>query len=144
VHTDETLETLEDALARFHQVKDIFIDLGIWESFNIPKLHFVQHYVMLIRLYGTTDNFDTAYTKQLHIDFAKDAYDATNHKDEFTQMANWLECKEKIFRHDQYLKWVQNGSPISTLRIEWEPPGLELGRFLHMSKHPTVHAVPID
>jgi len=144
MHTNETLETLEDALACFHQVKDIFVDLGIRESFNIPKLHFVQHYVMLIRLYSTTDNFDTMYTKQLHIDFAKDAYNATNHKDEFTQMANWLERKEKIFRHDQYLKWAQNGSPISTPHIEWEPPGLELGRFLHMSKHPTVCAVPID
>ena len=29
VHTDETLEMWEDALARFHQAKDIFIDLGI-------------------------------------------------------------------------------------------------------------------
>ena len=144
VHTDETLETLEDALARFHQAKDIFVDLGIQESFNIPKLHFVQHYVMLIQLYSTTDNFDTAYTERLHIDFAKDAYDATNHKDEFTQMENWLEHKEKIFCHNQYLKWAQNGSPISTPRIEWEPPGLELGCFLHMSKHPTVCAVPID
>ena len=144
VHTDETLETLEDALARFHQAKDIFIDLGIRELFNIPKLHFVQHYVMFIRLYSTTDNFDTAYTEQLHIDFAKDAYDATNHKDEFTQMANWLERKEKIFRHEQYLKWVHNGSPISTPHIEWQPPGLELDRFLHMAKHPTVRAVPID
>jgi len=135
---------LEDALTHFHQVKDIFIDLGIRESFNIPKLHFVQHYVMLIQLYSTTDNFDTAYTERLHIDFAKDAYNTTNHKDEFTQMANWLERKEKIFHHDQYLKWVQNGSPISTLRIKWEPPGLELGRFLYMSKHPTVCAVLIN
>jgi hypothetical protein len=63
VHTDETLEMLEDALACFYQAKDIFINLGIQESFNIPKLHFVQHYVMLIRLYGTTDNFNTAYTE---------------------------------------------------------------------------------
>ena len=53
---------------------------------------------MLIWLYGTTDNFDTAYTKRLHIDFTKDAYNATNCKDEFTQMANWLEHKEKIER----------------------------------------------
>jgi len=59
-------------------------------------------------------------------------------------MANWLEPKEKIFRHDQYLKWVQNGSPIPTLHVEWEPSGLELGRFLHMSKYPTVHAIPIN
>jgi len=107
MHTNKTLEileTLEDALACFYQVKDIFINLGIWESFNIPKLHFVQHYVMLIQLYSTTDNFDTAYTEQLYIDFAKNAYNATNYKDKFTQMANWLERKEKIFHHDQYLK----------------------------------------
>ena len=112
MHTDETLELLDDALARFHSAKEIFVDLGIRESFNIPKLHFVQHYVMFIRLYGTTDNFDTAYTERLHIDFAKHAYAATNHKDEFTQMAKWLERKEKIFRHEQYLKWQEDGSPI--------------------------------
>ena len=69
---------------------------------------------MLIRLYGTTDNFNTAYTERLHIGFTKDAYNATNRKDEFTQMANWLECKEKIFCHEQYLSWVHNGLPIST------------------------------
>ena len=54
VHTDKTLESLEDALAHFHQAKNIFIDLSIWNSFNIPKIHFVQHYMMLIQLYGTT------------------------------------------------------------------------------------------
>ena len=48
VHTDETLETLEDALACFHGAKDIFIDLGIQDSYNIPKLHFVQHCMMFI------------------------------------------------------------------------------------------------
>jgi len=63
VHTDETLETLEDALAHFHEAKDIFIDLGIRDSYNIPKLHFMQHYMMFIWLYGTTDNFNTAYTE---------------------------------------------------------------------------------
>lgn len=143
VHTDETLELLDDALARFHSAKEIFVDLGIRESFNIPKLHFVQHYVMFIRLYGTTDNFDTAYTERLHIDFAKHAYAATNHKDEFTQMAKWLERKEKIFRHEQYLKWQEDGSPIPR-RMEWRPPGLELDRRLHMTKHPTVRAVAIE
>ena len=146
VHTDETLELMEDGVRRFHENKDIFIDLGIREAFNIPKLHFTWHYVMFIKLYGTTDNFDTAYTERLHIDFAKDAYAATNHKDEFTQMTNWLERKEKIFRHDQYIKWRKNGSPNpkSKHSVTWQPPGLELDRHLCMAKHPSAHAVPID
>ncbi|KAF8814197.1 hypothetical protein BYT27DRAFT_7082726 [Phlegmacium glaucopus] len=105
VHTDETLVLLEDALERFHNNKGIFVDLGIRDGFNIPKLHFARHYVDHIKLYGTLDNFNTEYTERLHIDLAKDAYAATNHKDEFTQMTVWLERKEKIFRHSQYVDW---------------------------------------
>jgi hypothetical protein len=144
VHTDDTLELLDDTLACFHDAKDIFVDLGIRKGFNIPKLHFMQHYTMFIRLYGTTDNFDTAYTERLHIDFAKDAYAGTNHKDEFTQMAKWLERKEKLFRHEQFIKWQENGSPDSHPQPEWQPPGLELDRRLHMTKHPSVRAVPVE
>jgi len=91
VHTDATLELLEDALQRFHDNKDIFVDLGLRESFNLPKLHFASHYVEYIKLYGTLDNFNTEYTERLHIDLAKDAYAATNNKDEFMQMTIWLE-----------------------------------------------------
>jgi hypothetical protein len=62
IHTDESLELLEDALARFHDNKEIFVDLGIRDAFNIPKLHFARHYVEYIKLYGTLDNFNTEYT----------------------------------------------------------------------------------
>jgi hypothetical protein len=91
-----------------------------------------------------TNNFDTAYTERLHIDLAKHAYAATNHKDEFTQMAKWLERKEKIFCHEQYLKWQEDGSPILRLQMEWCPPGLKLDHWLHMTKHPSAQAVPVE
>ncbi|KAF8995952.1 hypothetical protein BDQ17DRAFT_1330295 [Cyathus striatus] len=38
---------------------------------------------------------DTQYTECLHIDLAKDTFNATNGKDEFSQMTLWLECKEQ-------------------------------------------------
>jgi hypothetical protein len=47
------------------------------------------------RLFGTTDNYNTEYTEQLHIDLAKEAYRSTNFKDELPQMTLWLERKEK-------------------------------------------------
>ena len=97
VHTDDSLELLEDALQCFYDNKDVFVNLGIQESFNLPKLHFASYYIEYIKLYGTLDNFNTEYMEQLHIDLAKDAYAATNHKDEYAQMTLWLECKEKIF-----------------------------------------------
>jgi hypothetical protein len=77
-HNDDTLQDLEDALTTFHTNKSIFVNLGIREDFNLPKLHSLQHYTSLIKLFGTTDNYNTEYSKQLHIDLAKDAYTATN------------------------------------------------------------------
>jgi hypothetical protein len=143
VHTDETLELLEDALARFHSNKNIFVDLGIRDAFNLPKLHFARHYVTYIKLYGTLDNFNTEYTERLHIDLAKDAYAATNHKDEFTQMTIWLQRKEQILRHRQYVEWRLEGSPPPP-EVDWTPPGLELNRTLKLTKHPTARVVPLD
>ncbi|KAG2130637.1 uncharacterized protein EDB93DRAFT_1108366 [Suillus bovinus] len=53
----------------------------------------------MIQLYGTMDNYNSEYTEHLHIDLVKDAYRTTNHKDEFMQMTQWLEHKEKLQNH---------------------------------------------
>ncbi|KAI0690834.1 hypothetical protein BC835DRAFT_1280189 [Cytidiella melzeri] len=146
IHTDDTLALLDEALARFHADKQVFIDLGIREGFNLPKLHFVLHYSQSIRLFGTTDNFNTEYTERLHIDFTKDAYRATNRKDEFTQMTKWLERREKMHRHAQFVEWrlVQCGAPPEPRSLKWSPPGLDLGRRLHLAKHPSVMGVTVE
>ena len=143
VHTSDTLELLEDALSRFHTNKDIFVDLGIREHFNLPKIHFMRHYVASIKAFGTLDNFNTEYTERLHIDLAKDAYRATNRKDEFLQMTIWLERKEKILRHEKYILWRLSGS-LQPQPVDWVPPGIELGRKVYLSKHPSVRSVPLD
>ncbi|KAG0706653.1 hypothetical protein DFH29DRAFT_980304 [Suillus ampliporus] len=103
-HSSETLSLLDEALTLFHDNKQIFVDPGIRNHFNLPKLHATQHYASMIRLYGTTDNYNTEYTECLHIDLAKDAYCATNHKDEFVQMTQWLERKEKIVCHNKFIQ----------------------------------------
>ncbi|KAH9847581.1 hypothetical protein C2E23DRAFT_863227 [Lenzites betulinus] len=110
-HTTDTLKLLERALQRFHDNKSIFVDLGIRAHFKIPKLHSLDHYVQCIELFGTTDNYDTQYTERLHIDFAKEAYRATNRKDEFPQMTLWLERREKILRHASYIQWRLRNRP---------------------------------
>jgi hypothetical protein len=47
-------------------------------------------------LFETIDNYNTEQTEHLHIDFMKDAYHATNCKNEYMQMTAWLECHEKV------------------------------------------------
>ena len=82
-YTSETICQLEGSLAAFHANKAIFVDLRVWEHFNISKLHSLMHYISSIQLFGTTDNYNTEQSKHLHIDLMKDAYCATNHKDEY-------------------------------------------------------------
>ncbi|KAH6901475.1 hypothetical protein BKA70DRAFT_1388344 [Coprinopsis sp. MPI-PUGE-AT-0042] len=142
VHTDETLEALDEALKAFHENKAAFIDLGIRDGFRIPKLHFASHWAEKIRLFGTADNLDTEYTERLHIDLAKDAYAATNRKDEFAQMTTWLERKEKIYKHEQYIQWRIDGEELPPVP-RWQPPGLELDRERHLSKFPSTRRVSI-
>jgi len=142
VHTSETLNILDDALTRFHQNKQVFVDLGIRMNWKIPKLHFLDHYAYLIRRFGTTDNFNTEYTERLHIDLAKDAYQATNARDEFPQMTRWLERREKILRHERYIAWCLAGQPplpASHLAIMHAAPPDRL----KMTKHPSVKSVPL-
>ncbi|KAJ2978848.1 hypothetical protein NUW54_g11231 [Trametes sanguinea] len=58
-HTTETPELLQDALRRFHANKSVFVDLGIRLNFKLPKLHSLEHYILSIVLFSTTDNYDT-------------------------------------------------------------------------------------
>ena len=56
----------------------------------------------MIEHFGTTDNYNTEYTEWLHIPYAKDAFEATNGKDEYSQMTVWVERKEKILKHNRF------------------------------------------
>ena len=102
--TTNTILCLEHSLAVFHKTKDIFIDLGVWGHFNVPKIHSLIHYTLSIVLFSTTDNYNTEQTEWLHIDFTKDTYHAMNHRDKYNQMTIWLECHEKVQCHAIFIK----------------------------------------
>ncbi|KAK0226864.1 hypothetical protein EDD85DRAFT_958654 [Armillaria nabsnona] len=86
LHTDESLKKLEDSLCTFHAHKHIFVDDGVCEHFNIPKVHSMVHYAAMIRSHGVTGSYNTEASERLHIDFAKRAYRASNRKGYIQQM----------------------------------------------------------
>ncbi|KAG2363976.1 hypothetical protein BDR07DRAFT_1218649, partial [Suillus spraguei] len=104
-HTSQSLNALQSALNDFHEHKSIFIDLGAHRDFNIPKLHAMVHYVESIKSQGSADGFNTEFPERLHIDFAKDAYHATNQKDYVAQMTRWLAHQEAVDQFEAYLDW---------------------------------------
>ncbi|KIJ13120.1 hypothetical protein PAXINDRAFT_136381 [Paxillus involutus ATCC 200175] len=147
-HSDETLGLLDQALSRFHENKKIFVDLGIRTGFELPKLHSLRHYIFMIHRFGTTDNYTTAYTERLHIDLTKDAYRATNHKDEYSQMTMWLERKEKMLYHANFISWRlrlrhpmnnQNQEHVVALKL----PDLSYTREYKVAKHPSARGVTL-
>ncbi|KAG2053403.1 hypothetical protein BDR06DRAFT_982848 [Suillus hirtellus] len=88
-------------------------------------------------------------TERLHIDFAKDAYAATNHKDEFWQVMKWLECKEKVLQHANFVLWHHNLSMTDTENViavssaeHWQPPDLACLFHINMTHHPSCKLVP--
>jgi hypothetical protein len=85
-HTSITLNSVESCLKTFHSNKNIVIELKIREHFNIPKLHALLHYVNCIRSLGSADGYNTESPERLHIDFAKEAYRASNKK---TMLSKW-------------------------------------------------------
>jgi hypothetical protein len=106
VHTTETLEAWENTLKVFHDNKQVFINLEIREHFNIPKIHQMVHYIQSIKTHGTADGYNTESPERLHIDYAKDAYRASNKKDYVRQMTVWLGRQEAVARFRAFLDYL--------------------------------------
>ena len=123
-HIDNTLSAMQVAPDDFHTVKDVFVDLKCHEHFNIPKLHSLQHYIKTIKNLGSLDGLNSEHSECLHIDYAKKAYAASNHKDYTIQMAWWLQRQEAVARFKSFLAW-RTGNPNSQLTDDRELAVLE-------------------
>ncbi|KAJ3859869.1 hypothetical protein EV359DRAFT_75454 [Lentinula novae-zelandiae] len=80
-------------------------------------------------------------TERLHIDFAKDAYHASNRKDEYSQMAKWLES---------YIAWQQSQpqldvpSPTTISGSQKTLHDMQCPLTQNFAKFPTVKTVSIS
>ncbi|KAJ7896889.1 hypothetical protein B0H13DRAFT_2234414 [Mycena leptocephala] len=107
-HDDGTLASMREALDVWHTNRSYFIDTTIREDFNIPKFHSLLHYIECIESFRTTDNYNTEMFEQLHIDFAKTGWRASNRRDECPQMITWLSRQEKVSWFATYLDWLES------------------------------------
>ena len=143
-HTSDTILCLEESLARFHDNKAVFIDLGVRRQFNYPKVHSLLHYQSSITLFGTTDNYNTEQTERLHINTTKDAHRATNHKDEFPQMTTWVQRREKVEQHILFVAWRQRAQQEDGRNSEPIGPPKPVPRAVRMSRNPSLKAISFN
>ena len=142
-HTTKTLNALQASLEAFHAHKNIFITLGSREHFNIPKIHSMLHYVSSIKLHGAADGYNTESPERLHIDFAKEAYRASNRREYTAQMTLWLERQEKVYLFGAYLDWYF-GRDLDSARDGLEGENeeenvIEEEQSLHIALAPRAH-----
>ncbi len=105
-HTTESLRKLEESWHTFHKEKDIFVELGIREHFNIPKIHSMSHYASMIRSHGSAGGYNTEASERLHIDYAKIAYNASNKKGYIRQMTAWMRRREAVEKFQRFLQYA--------------------------------------
>ncbi len=121
VHTTTTLQAMQQALEDFHRHKEVFIEKGIRDQFDIPKVHSLLHYIEKIRWLGTTDGFNTEATERLHIDLAKEAYRASNKRDYHAQMTKYLARRESLDKFSEFLNWKHDRDEERTKRRRKKP-----------------------
>ena len=71
-------------------------------------MHAIIHCLTATRALGSTDGYNMESLEQLHIEFAKDGYWASNKRDYLEQMAVWLQCREVIWLKESYLMWLED------------------------------------
>jgi len=107
-HTETTLKKMDTVLHSFHQNKNIFVDLGARNDFNIPKIHSMLYYTTSIHLFGSVDGFNTELPERIHINFTKKGYRSSNKWDYIYQMTTWLRQQDAIYLKESFLTWYHD------------------------------------
>jgi hypothetical protein len=86
VLTEDDLDQLEDAIARFHEYRTIFEETGVRQNFSLPRQHSIVHYLSLIRLYGAPNGLCSSITESKHIRAVKEPWRRSNRNMALGQM----------------------------------------------------------
>ncbi|KAF8415154.1 hypothetical protein EV426DRAFT_513843, partial [Tirmania nivea] len=88
-HTETSLSSIDNALAEFYNLKDIFLLARERPNFNFSKMHLLSHLMDHIRQYGSCDSWTTDISEGLHMSL-KDAYRSINQVNFTKQLLTYL------------------------------------------------------
>jgi hypothetical protein len=89
--TSFDLETLENHIARFWDLRKIFIETGVRSSISLPCQHALFHYVSKIELWGSPNGTCSSITESQHIKAMKEPWRRSNCFDAAPQMAKTIQ-----------------------------------------------------
>jgi hypothetical protein len=118
--TEHNLDQLEDAVSRFHQYREVFIDSGIRDDFLVPRQHSIKHYRSLIRLFGAPNGLCSSITESKHIRAVKEPWRRSNRNEALGQMLITNQRLDQLAaaRTDFSQRGMLNGSCLSSILQE--------------------------
>jgi hypothetical protein len=86
--TAEDLHLLQEALARFHQHREVFVaTAGVkGDTISLPRQHSLLHYLRSIRLFGSPNGLCSSITESKHIKAVKEPWRRSNRYNALKQM----------------------------------------------------------
>lgn len=69
--TESSLDSVEAAIQRFHEHREIFRTTGVRDSFSLPRQHSLVHYRANIELFGAPGGLCSSITESRHITAVK-------------------------------------------------------------------------
>jgi len=121
----QSLGELEEALSRFHHYRTIFQDCGVRsDGFNLPRQHFLIHYMALIRALGAPNGLCSSITESKHIKAVKQPW---RHSNRYKALGQMLLTNERLDK-------------IATCRVDFTSRGMlnaaSPGKSLYIWIHP--------
>lgn len=105
----DALKDLQDALARFHQYREIFVTAGIRQKNSTPPRQYaMDHYPFLIRAFGAPNGLCSSITESKHIKAVKEPYRRSN--------------RHKAL--DQILQVNRRSDALAAARVHYEKLGM--------------------
>jgi hypothetical protein len=73
------LDAMQDALARFHDERSIFIETGVMpDGISLPRQHALMHYRTHVELFGAPNGLCSSITESMHIKAVKKPWRRSN------------------------------------------------------------------
>ena len=96
--SDKALKEIEDALAQFHNHRQIFVSGNnpVVTTFSLPRQHATKHYPSLIRLFGAPNGLCSSITECKHIKAVKEPWRHSSKFNALGQMLRTNQCLDKI------------------------------------------------
>jgi hypothetical protein len=81
---------LKDFVKKFHELRDVFIALGVHVSISLPRQHALFHYWPSIQLFGSPNGLCSSITESKHIKAVKEPWRRSSRYKALGQMLRTL------------------------------------------------------